>query len=46
MVTSPENPAQIVPQLKSKSTRLGGVLFGRYWPIGQDRIAVQVQIYF
>uniref|UniRef100_F1KY64 F-box only protein 9 n=1 Tax=Ascaris suum TaxID=6253 RepID=F1KY64_ASCSU len=41
MVTSPENPAQIVPQLKSKSTRLGGVLFGRYWPIGQDRIAVQ-----
>uniref|UniRef100_A0A183V650 F-box only protein 11 n=1 Tax=Toxocara canis TaxID=6265 RepID=A0A183V650_TOXCA len=42
MITSSEKPAQIVSQLKSKSTRLSGVLLGRYRPIGQDRIAAQV----
>ncbi|VDK49422.1 unnamed protein product [Anisakis simplex] len=41
MVTSSEKPAQIVSQLKSKSTRLSGVIFGRYRLVGQDMIAAQ-----
>ncbi|VDN56878.1 unnamed protein product [Dracunculus medinensis] len=41
MVTSSDPPVQIVSALKSKSTRLNGVLFGRYWSTTQGRIAAE-----
>lgn len=45
MVTSSDPPVQIVSALKSKSTRLNGVLFGRYWSTTQGRIAAEVSLF-
>ncbi|VDK63429.1 unnamed protein product [Onchocerca ochengi] len=42
MIITTEAPAKIVGLLKSKTPRLTGVLFGRYWMAGQDCIAAQI----
>ncbi|EFO28127.1 hypothetical protein LOAG_00361 [Loa loa] len=41
MIITSEAPAQVVRLLKSKTPHLAGVLFGRYWMVGQGRIAAQ-----
>lgn len=42
MVTSSEHPAQTVPYLKSKTTRLNGVVFGHYKFSSQDCLSLEL----
>jgi hypothetical protein len=42
MLTTSDEPASIVPLLRTRAPRFAGILIGRYLPIGYDRVSAEL----